>query len=151
MKCLSLSFLLIMACCTPAMAEGPVYTPHGSHTMNKAAPLFFDEGVMEYSASPAEDINNPNGARYFIRLEPADTHPVDVVFQNRLVLRYEVPNEYTFIYQGITLHVFIDAGDGDLPDTMIVTPSPGFYTIPDSVTLEENMQGRIEVHPLAMF
>lgn len=148
---LTLALLLALSCCAPALAEDHQYTPHGNHASHGSTPLFFDEGVTQYTAQPVDDVANPTNAPFFIRLDPAEGHPVDVIFQNRLVSPAFVPREFTFIYHGITLHVLIDSGDGSLPDTMIVTPPPGFYTIPESVTVEENMQGRIEVHPYAMF
>jgi len=157
MKWLRWVFVAMVVGCSPAYAGGhngypeDSYTPHGSFGSSDALPLTLPEGELEYVGETIKDEGNPNNEPYFIRLEPMEDWLVDAVFQNRLVSRWVVPQEFTFTYEGHVIHVYIDSGDGDLPDTMIVTPPIGFYTIPESITLEENEQGRIAVHPLAMF
>lgn len=45
------------------------------------------------------------------------------------------------VADGLTVNVAILHGPGDVPDNFTITPMPGFYADPASLTLDENSRG----------
>lgn len=45
------------------------------------------------------------------------------------------------VADGLTVNVAIIHGPGDVPDNFTITPMPGFYADPASLTLDENSRG----------
>lgn len=47
---------------------------------------------------------------------------------------------------GVKIDIRIRQGIGFLPDTMSVSPPPGFVAIPPVISVEEYEQGIVEIH-----
>lgn len=93
---------------------------------------------------------SPQGP-YTIVVTPGEGFLATVTVQNRLARAVEIPEQIFFIYDHpeygrVMITVIADAEPGDNPDTFSVIPPEGFYTIPESITLDENELGFIEIH-----
>ena len=86
-----------------------------------------------------------------ISVAPATDHFADVTIFNSYTYRYHLPLNLTFELSEITINIAIDAGSGDIPDIYRVTTSPGFYAIPEEITLRELESGIVEIHRTPMF
>lgn len=126
-------FLSTAAAANPHDDGGEYAPPIWSHS-----PRHVESG--EY-ITPSED----GFGEYIIRTTPSEEHLADVFFQNRLVSRVNVPEEFLFEIEGHVLHVIIDSGDGNAPDLITVIPPDGYYAFPADALVPENESVVIEI------
>jgi hypothetical protein len=89
-------------------------------------------------------------ARAVVRLERADDHPATVVFENRMTIGAPDELAFTLAIEGMSVAVAVTMGDGQTPDVMSVSPPPGFQAEPETIEVDENAVGRIEIRYLPM-
>ena len=134
----SLLVLLVLTCCSPAYAEP-------AKKVNRATVV----GTV-YELKSLYDSRNQDNRPMTITFIPQEEYYGDVVFKNELVMSNS-PTVIEFqLPDGLSITVILESGPGDIPDDMEVIPPPGFYTIPDKITVEEGEDGKIEIHEMLL-
>jgi len=81
----------------------------------------------------------------FVRLDPAEDHPADLVFVNELTMGNPLQMFFVLSVNGLRVAVEVDNGVGDRPDVITVHPPVGFVAVPQSIEVDEGTTGRIEI------
>lgn len=81
------------------------------------------------------------------RVELAQTqHGYAVTYRNTIVQSLTV-TPWAVDLAGLTVTGTINAGDGDAPDDLVVTPPDGFWCDPCIQTVQEGESGTVELFP----
>lgn len=83
-----------------------------------------------------------------VSIVPSDRHEADILFENTLT--NESPTTMTFLFNDSEYYVAIEFGAGDIPDIIRVVPPTGFYAIPDTLSVDDDTTGIIEIHIIPM-
>ncbi|WP_210527831.1 hypothetical protein [Rubellimicrobium arenae] len=82
----------------------------------------------------------------FVALRPAQGHPADVVFINRLTHGNSIDMIFVLEIDGLSVDVEVNNGVGEQPDIITVTAPPGFIAVPSTIEVREGETGRIQIH-----
>jgi hypothetical protein len=82
-----------------------------------------------------------------VQLVPAEDHPADILFVNRLTHGNALEMAFVLEIEGLTVDVEVSNGIGEQPDIVVVRPPPGFVAVPSTIKVEEGETGLIQILP----
>lgn len=80
-----------------------------------------------------------------VQLIPAEDHPADILFVNRLTHGNALEMVFALEIDGLVVEVEVSNGIGEQPDLLFVTPPMGFVAIPSRIEVHEGETGRIAI------
>ncbi len=80
-----------------------------------------------------------------VQLIPAEDHPADILFVNRLTHGNALEMVFALEIDGLVVQVEVSNGIGEQPDLLFVTPPMGFVAVPSSIEVHEGETGRIAI------
>lgn len=82
-----------------------------------------------------------------VSIEESDGIEAAILFDNKLSLSTNVV-KFSLDFRGNFYDIMIVHGDGTEPDTIFVVPPNGYIAVPESLSVEDNSVGVIEIHQL---
>jgi len=83
--------------------------------------------------------------QFVVQLVPGRYCDAEIHAQNRVTGGLMSPTFATLRLDNLAVLVRVDHADGDLPDTVTVTPPEGWIAVPPSIVLQEDQAGIIEI------
>jgi hypothetical protein len=110
----------------------------------------FAFGCVLSGVALASDVHRWNAETYVqITASNAPGAVAEVTFHNEIAQTMML-EFFDLTHDGITVAIRIDARQGDVPDTMTVTPPLGFIAVPESITVDEGGAGVIHIYEEGM-